>query len=171
MCRIAGISCSAPAGGELSRFVASVTRMPNVCSMTPVKMSVFWRNLSNTAAELRVSQRSRRDTRGRRRLWDAGKEKKRTDRNARTISSTTTVPAPTSRMLLLARRALEASSSSGHLSGKSFEISVLSVLASWTVITREGDAARSGRMLLFRAVRSAGKIGRKSGPMREGSAP
>jgi hypothetical protein len=51
-------------------------------------------------------------------------------RNARTISSTTTVPAPTSRMLMLARRALAPSSSSGHLSGKSFEMSVLSVLAS-----------------------------------------
>ena len=84
---------------------------------------------------------------------------KGTHRNARTISSTTTVPAPTSRMLLLARRALTPSSSSGHLSGKSFEMSVLSVLASWTVITREGDVARSGRMLLFRAARSVGKIG------------
>lgn len=51
-------------------------------------------------------------------------------RNARTISSTTTVPAPTSRMLLLVRRALALPSSSGHLSGKSFEMSVLSVLAS-----------------------------------------
>jgi len=51
-------------------------------------------------------------------------------RNARTISSTTTVPAPTSRMLLLVRRALAPSSSSGHLSGKSFEMSVLSALAS-----------------------------------------
>jgi hypothetical protein len=51
-------------------------------------------------------------------------------RNARTISSTTTVPAPTSRMLLLVRRALAPSRSSGHLSGKSFEMSVLSVLAS-----------------------------------------
>jgi len=53
-----------------------------------------------------------------------------THRNARTISSTTTVPAPTSRMLLLARRALAASSRSGHFSGKSFEMSVLRVLAS-----------------------------------------
>lgn len=81
------------------------------------------------------------------------------------------MPAPTSRMLLLARRAFAPSSSSGHLSGKSFEMSVLSVLASWTVITREGDAARSGRMLVFRAVRSAGKIDLKSGATREGSAP
>jgi hypothetical protein len=44
-CKITGISCSAPAGGELSRFVASVTRVPNVCSMTAVKISLFWRNL------------------------------------------------------------------------------------------------------------------------------
>jgi hypothetical protein len=51
-------------------------------------------------------------------------------RNAQTISSTTTVPAPTSQMLMLVRRALALSSSSGHLSGKSFEMSILSVLAS-----------------------------------------
>jgi hypothetical protein len=51
-------------------------------------------------------------------------------RNAQTISSTTTVPAPTSQMLMLVRRALVPSSSSGHLSGKSFEMSILSMLAS-----------------------------------------
>jgi hypothetical protein len=62
-------------------------------------------------------------------------------------------------MLLLVRRALAPSSSSGHLSGKSFEMRVLSVLATWTVIAVPGDAARRGRMLLFRAERSAGEIG------------
>ena len=146
MCKIAGISCSAPAGGELSKFVARVTKVPNVCSMTAVRMSDFWRNLSSRN---RVSQQPG--------IYHV--KPKGTHRNARTISSTTTVPAPTSRMLLLARRALTPSSSSGHLSGKSFEMRVLSVLASWTVITREGEAARSGRMLLFRAARSVGKIG------------
>ena len=59
-----------------------------------------------------------------------GEGEERTHRNARTISSTTTVPAPTSRMLLLARSALAPSSRSGHFSGKSCEMSVLSVLAS-----------------------------------------
>jgi hypothetical protein len=124
-------------------------------------------------AELRVSQQPESGyTRGRRRMGGRrGKEKKGAHRNARTISSTTTVPAPTSRMLLLARRALAPLSNSGHFSGKSYEMSDLSVLASWTVITREGDAARSGSMLLFRAVRSVGKIGLKSGPTRAGSAP
>ena len=45
-CRIAGISCSAPAGGELSRFVARVTKVAKVCSMMAVKISLFWRNLA-----------------------------------------------------------------------------------------------------------------------------
>jgi hypothetical protein len=87
-----------------------------------------------------------------------GEEETRAYRNARTISSTTTVPAPTSRMLLLARSALAPPSSSGHLSGKSCEMSVLSVLASWTVITRDGDPESNGRILLFRAARSEGEI-------------
>ena len=50
--------------------------------------------------------------------------------NAWIILSATTVPAPTSWMLLVVRRALVLSSGSGHLFRKSFEMRVLSILAS-----------------------------------------
>ena len=62
-CKIAGMSCSAPGGGELSRLVARVTRVANVSSTMPFKTSLFWRNLS-TGPESATEKTTRKRDRG-----------------------------------------------------------------------------------------------------------
>lgn len=82
---------------------------------------------------------------------------------ARTASKVATHPAWTSRTSLLTRRRLISLTKEGHLVGKSWATIDLRVLASWSAILLEGEAARRGRTLMRRASRSEGAITTWSG--------